>query len=202
MPYITQEARTPYRILIENTVKIICEEKDLTRAELAGFFVQRIVSGFLDHEFELNLKSFQDPDRLENLLKLANGFSEQVLKNSDLFSQAGELNYLVSTVLYGILGDSLYSGGPARYGFRVYLKGILQRISDQLDKSSSLRREIICQGVISDVVDEMYRRKTAIYENQKMRETGDLWPLRSISFVEKTVYEPRIRDENFDEIED
>lgn len=201
MPYISQTSRTPYLNLIENAVKTICEEKEFARAELLGFFIQEIFYEFLGHRLantyqcvELDLQGFQEPDKIKNLKQIVEFFSAHLLKNSDLFSQAGELNYIISAVVWGVLGDSMHAGENARYGFRVYIKGIILRITDQMDKLSSLRREIIGQGVLSDVVDEMYRRKTSVYEDKKIAESGDVWPLKSFSFVEKAPFQQRISE--------
>lgn len=199
MPYISQESRNQYIPLIEKAVKLICEDTEFRRAENLGFFAQTLFFRFMGATEYCNMEFvFLDNDKIQSLNRLCDSFCEHLLNNHDIFSQAGELNYAISSVVWGVLGDSMYSGGPARYGFRTYVKGILLRISDCLDKTTNSRRSIIGQGVISDIIDEMYRRKTAIYEDQKIKENGDVWPLRNISFIEKVNIEPRKDEENFD----
>ena len=45
----------------------------------------------------------------------------------------------------------------------------------QKDATMAFRRNLVIRGVLSDVIDEAYRRKTALYENIKMIENGDIW---------------------------
>jgi hypothetical protein len=204
MPYISQELRTPYIPLIEKTVKLICEDSDFRRAENFGYFTDNLFAAFRGQEYRMGDDYgntdyiFVDNDKILSLSTLSNLFSTHFLKDNDLFNQAAEINYCISSVLWGILGDSLHSGRPAKYGFRCYVKGLLLRIYGRLNQHSSDRRTIIQQGIISDVIEEMYRRKTASYQDLKIIQNGDIWPLRSISFIEKPSFEVRQKDEDFD----
>jgi hypothetical protein len=201
MPYITQNARNTYLNLIDNAVKVICSEKDFRRAELLGYFAQEIFSEFTCVQTRLNFKMFQEHDKIAKINEIVKDFSSRLQRDeSDLFSRSGELNYIISAVIYGVLGDSLHAGGQAKYGFRVFVKGILESISSDFDKCSSLqsRLDIIGKGIITDIIDEMYRRKTSSYEDEKILSSGDLWPLKSVAFVESPAPYDKIVD-TFDE---
>ena len=87
--------------------------------------------------------------------------------NTDTFRKAGELNYCISSVVWKLSENS-------RYGFRCYLKGLLMRVSDEIRIEFNIRDALMVRGVISDVIDENYRRNTAHYEDQKIKENGDL----------------------------
>lgn len=202
MPYIAQDSRIPYISSIDNAVKIICSEKDFRRAELLGHFTQEIFSEFSGINTGLDLNTFQELDKTSKLSEIVKTLTTRLLRDDvDMFTQSGELNYIISAVIYGVLGDSLHAGSSAKYGFRVFVKGILECLSSELDKRSNFRsrRDIFSKGIITDIIDEMYRRKTSSYEDEKIGSSGDLWPLKSVSFVESPApYQKKSKD-NFDE---
>ena len=37
------------------------------------------------------------------------------------------------------------------------------------------RRKLVSVGVMSDIIEETYRRKTSVYEDEKIEINGDLW---------------------------
>ena len=207
MPYISKLDRVPYIPLIENTVAIICEEKDpLMRAEYLGFFLKCILDlgNHCDSDGSHHLVCvFFDVEKTKLLSENADKMSKVIYSHPDIFDQAGNMNYCMSAVIWGVLGDSLHATS-ARYGFRAYVKSILWSIYHEMTgyqpDPTWLRTRGIMRGVITDVIDEMYRRKTALYEDQKIKECGDVWPLRDISWKEEAPILVNREIERFDEL--
>ncbi|RDJ35341.1 MAG: hypothetical protein DWQ19_11035 [Crenarchaeota archaeon] len=196
MPYIAKEDRKKYIFVIENTVDLICSEKDKhAQLETLAFFVDHLRQK-LDHGYPSFKIDFLDPNQKEQLLENINHFISLFPEN-DLFKLAGELNYILSSVIWGVLGDSL-SAEPARYGYRTFIKGILWTIYHGINGAASDRLVIVLRGVFTDVIDEMYRRKTSVYENEKIAQNGDIWPLKEIAWKEEVPIDV-IRGEEFKE---
>jgi hypothetical protein len=191
MPYIIREDRSKFIPAIENTVALIAEEKDsLLRAEYLGYFLDQFCRGFgasfiSSSMFSPRLTFEQDMLERDKISKLSNNIFttiEIIRLNRDILAQAGEMNYVMSAIIWGLLGDSLYTSA-AKYGFRSYVKGILWQVYAQIENNNS-RHNILLRGIVTDVIDEMYLRKTTPYEEQKIAENGDLWPLRDVNWVE------------------
>lgn len=185
MPYIPKSDRTKYINLIDSVVQKISEEPDLLhRGEHLGYFLDRLRAGLentlLPEEFNSDIFEFERKTQIELASKKA---VDLILQNEDMLKQAGELNYVASAVIWGILGDSLHAPS-ARYGFRAFVKGAILRVYDRITIEPHSRRTILLQGVFSDIIDEMYRRKTSKYEDEKIKSSGDIWPLRSVGFTE------------------
>jgi len=187
MPYIKQSDREKYTKQITEAVEqiILGPEPDHIKGELFGYWANRLVKKYV-----------QDP-RAEDQTFNSSGFNKdkvtKVSANADRLAvligasspteTAGDLNFCLSAVYWGILGDDPRVK-DARYGMRAYLKGILHKIMEsvtsrstgsQSDAAMSFRRHLVAKGVLSDVMDEAYARKTRIYEDGKIRENGDLW---------------------------
>src|SRR5690606_33216237 len=101
-----------------------------------------------------------------------------MLNRADPLSAAGELNYAVSALYWGLLGES-QAIPSAKYGMRAYFVGILEKIyssletvnsGNQRDATMAFRRHLIIRGVLHDVLSEAYRRQTAYYEDEKKLE--------------------------------
>lgn len=165
MPYIKKEDRdlfNPY--LNASLVAISNESCDLVRAESIGWWLDYVVSSMLNRKdgskncSVLGLKDHAD-------VILIN------LRSNDLFPLAGNLNYCLSYLAWGVLGG--FSGfKKASYGMRCYLAQQIRQVSDRIKPDS--RSSSIIKGAISDMLDELYRRKTAEYEDAKAIENGDL----------------------------
>jgi hypothetical protein len=184
MPYIIKQDRQPLIPLIEQVVSIICSENDLlVQADYLRYFIRQLRGLFSFGNYPCPDPAFVEVETLETLHKTASKIVEVISWEKDLLNQLGLLNYVSSAVIWGILGDSL-STKPARYGFRAYIKGILWGIYQEGTNTNDNRRAVGFQGVITDVIDEMYRRKTAIYEDEKIKLHGDIWPLRSVAWKE------------------
>ena len=106
-----------------------------------------------------------------------------MINRSDPIASAGELNYAISAIIWGFLGEA--KGFPQiGYGIRAYLEGILDKIKisiesvnngSQKDSTMAFRRHLIIRGVLNNIIQETYRLKTVVYEDAKISENGSLW---------------------------
>ena len=185
MPYIKPEDREKY-YQIPATVLVIANQKDLlVRAEYFGFFVtafiDKVTYNSTHTNSAFNCLDFDRKDK-QNLQTWACKCADIIREMPDLMQQSGEINYLVSAIKWGVFGDAP-DIPTARYGFRAFVKGMMLEIIDNFTIGTSvpspdrLRLYLMVKGVLSDIIDETYRRKTSIYEDQKIDENGDLWPL-------------------------
>jgi len=189
MPYIVPENRDRFKDTIVKVVSTILSgsESHYSKGEYFGYFASRVFKGFLSmetiHENSFNSTFFN----VEKRNDLSSAADKVVLMfgGGDSLSIAGDLNYVITSVYWGLIGDSSLSE-KANYGFRTYLKGILLvtqgAIEDYVTKTDSkknsliwFRRKLVAVGVMSDVIEETYRRKTAVYEDEKIEINGDLW---------------------------
>ena len=187
MPYIKQEDREQFSSLLEDVVNQMTmgNEPDLVRGEFFGYWANRVVKRFLgDPEYTrdtFNSALFNE-ERRKLLANNADKIST-LLTRSDPLGAAGNCNFCISFVYWGLVGDS-DNVSEARYGVRAYLRGILDLVSDSLeridsgnqrDRTMSFRRYLVLKGVLKDIDSEVYRRKTVPYEDSKISENGDLW---------------------------
>lgn len=188
MPYIAQKDRTKFVDQVLETIDAIMGGAETTyiKGEHFGYWANRVVMGFVrdprskNHSF--NSANF-NATRQARLAASADKISA-LIPNTDPIVSAGDLNYVLSSVYWGILGEA--KGIPkANYGFRTYLKGILRKIllksiesnssGSQRDATMSFRRCLVADGVVSDVIDECYRLHTVEYENEKITQNAFLW---------------------------
>lgn len=191
MPYITPENRTKYISSIEKVIstfkKVEGEGEYLltARAELFGFFVDRLIHKFIQKEPYQKLLSERRLNQVvlhDDLNSIVNDISEYY---TFALADAGELNYVISAVYWGLLGEA-EGMPPVGYGMRVYLRSMLEEIKSKVSVPLSwlasneeeifkLRSILIASGVLNDVISEAYRRKTVLYEDLKIVENGDVW---------------------------
>jgi hypothetical protein len=186
MPYIKQEDRKHYNGPIKTVVETIVGEFKLTRrAEMLGWFCRRVVLHYtfpnapFDVDNAFNSLEF-DGDRARVLKThaqvLANTLRQRyTLHHDKYFDAAGDLNYVLSAILWGVMGDAP-GAESAKYGFRSMVREMINHVREQIVGTVDIRLQMMVRGVLNDVIDEMYRRKTAVYEDQKIEENGDLWP--------------------------
>ena len=187
MPYIKLEDRAKFEGSIKETLAILNNgpENPYVKGEYFGFWVNRLSRKFLGVQegvdTSFNSTHF-DAAKKKTLVSTADSLST-LINRSDPINSAGDLNYCISAVMWGFMGAATGST-PAKYGVRAYLKGILEAIiqelkspnqGNQADITQSFRRNLIVRGVLSDVIDEAYRRDTVAYENRKKQENGDIW---------------------------
>ena len=184
MPYISVEDRPVYTQSLSVVLESVRQAKDPVQAtEMIAWwcrYVLRRFSGQAQEKEEVSFNEEQFSTELKRVLKhsgdvVANQFRGKFRENDTLalLSVAGHINYCFSAVCWGFLGDSKgFDSG--RYGTRSMLAENLRKVRDGITASTA-RKETMFKGVLNDVLDEMYRRKTAVYEDVKIVENGDVW---------------------------
>lgn len=188
MPYIKQEDRTKFAELIDGVILTIMRNSspDFVCCEYFGFFVDRLTNryiGAIDGVHPFNSMNFTPATR-KAIEDYANKLASFLNRDTPLKS-AGELNYIISSIWWGICGDHK-DCNSASYGFRCVTRGMIEKILNNLDTLKFVdgsqqgmvmnsRLVITARGVLNDVISEMYRRRTAIYEESKIIENGDIW---------------------------
>jgi len=183
MPYIVKSDRPEINEQVEKVLKIISTQDDLIRVmEYVALYCHDVVRGYMENlttpHNEFNCMSFERKAKFD-----VHNAAMEVVKHltrpgTDLLKQSGELNYSLTAVVWGAMGeDSRFT--EAKYGQRAYLKGAISRIRDNFLKGgkNDERKYYVVHGILSDVIDETYRRYTAKYEDKKMEENGDVYPI-------------------------
>jgi hypothetical protein len=172
MPYIKQHHRDILNPVLRRLVDKVGEQTcPYLRSEAFGAFAGLLVRRFIYGRLETHESVTPEVDEcIEELGKLIDA--------KQLFVGAGQLNYSITYVLWGLLGDD------ARYGLRAYLNGVLGLVRKHLDINEDFeseedpvliaRRYVIAYGVLTDISEETYRRKTVPYEESKLTENGDV----------------------------
>lgn len=163
MPYIKKEDRIVFDPHLNAILTdILCEPSDLVRAETAGYVASYLAFsaiGCSDGRMPERLKPHAD-EMLESI------------RSSDLFQLAGNINYCISYLVWGVLGD--FSGfKKASYGMRCFIAQQVRSVAEMV--KPECRLSCIVKGALYDMLDELYRRKTASYEDLKISENGDVF---------------------------
>lgn len=187
MPYIKLVDRPKFAHSINEALGILKDANDTvyTKGEYLGYFVNRAVKRFLaDPDYTQN--SFNSAFFNESKKKALSNAADSIaalINRSDPVASAGELNYALTAVIWGFLGEAEgfeYAG----YGLRAYVTGILERVAStigtvntgsQRDMTMAFRRHLVIRGVLHDVMSETYRRRTANYEDSKVAQNKDIW---------------------------
>lgn len=187
MPYIKLNDRNKFAVAITEVVSILGDSNDTfyVKGEYFGYFVNRCVKRFLsdpDYVQSSFNSAFFNQTKQKTLANAADSIAA-LINRADPIAGAGELNYAISAIMWGFLGEA--KGFPQiGYGIRAYLEGILDKIKDsiqsvnngsQKDATMAFRRHLVIRGVLNHIMQETYRRKTVEYENIKMDENGDVW---------------------------
>jgi hypothetical protein len=171
MPYIAKKDRNLINCFLNEAINIILSQEDKSKkSEMVGFWTYYLVNSSLSKKTQI--KSSSLAEQADNVL---NQILEPLGSNpteDQIFSFAGNLNYSISYVAWGVLGD--HKGAQkASYGMRCYtaqqIRSVLESIAPECEKIN-----MILRGVLNDVLDELYRRKTSVYEDKKILENGDL----------------------------
>jgi len=172
MPYIKQEDRVPFIPHLENVVRLILITSDLiVRGEKTAYFCYCMIKNFLGQKKDVAFGSnfFSREDELTLTNEADNIFKKMACKS--FIVQSGEINYVCSAVIWSVLGED------GKYALRAFIKGcLLNLLHHQIDFNNS-RLHSMAKGVLADIIDETYRRRTALYEDRKMRENEDVLPL-------------------------
>lgn len=205
MPYIAAKDRTKLNDSLKALVNELINPSATVAAkgEFFGFYVRRLTLQYVNSPRSgvLCKEIFHCGQFPEDVRRTLLGVADEIavkLNDASPMETAGLLNYAISVPYWGLLGDA--EGTPASYGLRAYLKGTLLEVlkwGDDLflkpknDSPTGIwaqaviayRKKLIVQGVLSDVLDEAYRRKTVPYEEEKARQNGDLWVNNEINFM-------------------
>lgn len=168
MPYIKQVNRPFYKKPILGILEVIPAMTDsptLERMKTKGrwfkAFLELVLQNYTSESSEMDASLRRHTD---------------VIRSGYIRSEhPGDLNYALSATLWGLLGD--HPKHPlGDYALRTYCRGVLERTlhwfpHDRQESDFSF----VVTGVIGDVVDECYRRRTADYEDSKIEQEGDLW---------------------------
>lgn len=187
MPYIELNERTKFANLIKDVLGILSDTNDTIyiKGEYFGFFVNRVAKRFMAHpDYTQNSfhSAFFNESKKKTLINSADSIAA-MLNRSDPISASGDLNYAISAVLWGYLGQAKGSAN-AGYGVRTYFKSFVEKVRDSLetvnsgsqkDATMAYRRYLITRSVLNDVVIETFRRHTAVYEDEKLGRNGDIW---------------------------
>jgi hypothetical protein len=187
MPYIKLADRAKFKNHITEIVNLMIDgnANEYNRGEQFGYYVNRLVRRFLGdpdytkHSF--NSMFFGEPIR-KTIDHNADSIAANLQRSTPIES-AGDLNYCISAVYWGVLGQTK-NANPARYGVHAYYAGMLEKIrstvdtvnvGNQADMTVAFRRHIVIRGVLTHVIEETYRRSLSPYEEQKIAENGDVW---------------------------
>lgn len=170
MPYILREERPKYCAIIMSTTEECYQEQHVRTALYYGHFVYGLVRRMLGGGsgwFSLEASPFlmRKPFQVEissDIAKIEENLQAlQKLLSTDTDILIGELNYVLSAVAWGLLGDDEH---PAPYCLRAYIKGVLWTTVEELCKSSSPYVNMLIHGLLTDVIDDL---PSAFHENTK-----------------------------------
>lgn len=194
MPYINADKRQSFKNSIEEALRVMTggHEPAYVKGEYFGYLANRIIKRFAQSS-EADIPSFNsnnfNPAKKADLTRIADKFSSLIF-GGDPLEGAGDLNYVISTLLWGLLGaanDTLIGETPkANYGTRAYLEGMLEQIRDELNSTKFgssetkerimlYRRLLITKRVVRHILDENYRINDVPYEELKIKENGTLY---------------------------
>ena len=187
MPYIKLDQRATLAQHSRAALSLMTETNDsqYVVGEYFGFFVNRLVRRFLgDPEYGVNAfnSAYFTPDKKKALQNASDSIAASMARHQPMES-AGNLNYSITSLYWGLLGKS-ENIPEARYGFRAYLTGILDKINSNLeslgtgsqrDVTMGYRRHLVIRGVLLDVIHETRTQLHDPYELQKRAENGDIW---------------------------
>lgn len=184
MPYIKATDRNKFAIHIQEVLGILADSNDTfyIKGEYFGYFTNRCVKRFLsDPDFQqnsFNSANFNESKK-KTLMQAADSMAA-MLNRSDPVNAAADLNYVITTVLWGYLG--LAKGFPAaNYGAWAYLRGIVERVHDtvatvnlgsQRDMTMAFRRHLVIRGVLGDVISETYHHFKSFTSSDPVE---DIW---------------------------
>ncbi len=146
------------------------------KGEHFGCWANRVVKRFIRdpqaHGHSFNSISFAEAK--SKRLSATSDSTAALIDNTNPIAGACELNYAISAVYLGVLGDAA-GIDEAKYGFRTYLKSMLGKIYESVDSVStgsqrdvtmSFRRHLIARGVVLDVIDGVSTSLGCIWDSQ------------------------------------
>lgn len=179
MPYIKKDFRSKYDNAILQVIDfcqdgddlVSCQKFVLFGVDLLDYILDKDI--FLESELSLSLRDHLNLGTVDRANQLAEVISNLLPDN--LKDLAGELNYVLSKIVWGIIDDA--TDKPAGYFKRCFIRGALQhQIAEVIrDPGYNSDATTLLLSVIDDVRAEMYRRRMVPYEDKKIEENGDIW---------------------------
>lgn len=183
MPYIDVSDRGVYKSSLEATLDAVRRGKNqVEQAEMVAWWSMTVIRRFAGQPespsaFGALVFDGDSHRELKRHAEVVASILQTKYRENDpnsLLSVAGHINYCLSAVCWGFLDDSpKFDSG--RYGTRSMLAQMIRNIRESTVGLGSLRKQMMLQGVLSDVLNEMYRRRTSRYENEKIADNGDVW---------------------------
>ena len=173
MPYIKKKNNPFLNEIAKNVLESIPGDDEIQIGEHAAFFCSQLVSKFLGHDCEYDDNKFQniffDAVASKTINDAVDEAIKEISKSSDLLVQAESLDYILSSVVWGIIGPK------GTYSLRVFVKGcLLHIVDDELSgpdfRGQVFRRYLMLKGVLSDVIEETCNQVDCSSDE-------DLWPL-------------------------
>ena len=186
------EDRVKFEHTVGEVLSVLSDKNDTVyvKGEYFGYFVNRLAKRFLaDPDYTKNAfnSAFFNESKKKTLASAADSMAATI-NRADPIASAAELNYCVSAVLWGVLGEAEGFEDPG-YGVRAYLRAMVEKVlasvetvntGSQRDMSMAFRRHLVIRGVLADVVSETYHRFTTPYEDGKLSENGDIWQKKQL----------------------
>lgn len=187
MPYIELENRSKFAPAIMEALGILKDGNDnfYIKGEFLGYFFNRCVKRFLaDPDYIQNSfnSAFFNASKQKSLANSADSIAAMI-NRSDPIAGAAELNYALTAILWGFLGQA--EGFPQiGYGIRAYLEGILDKIRQNLetvntgsqkDATMAFRRHLVIRGVLSHISLQTFKFLTLPYEMDKLKANDQIW---------------------------
>lgn len=193
MPYINVEDRVKFEPAVKELLEILHDSTDTIyiKGEYFGYFVNRLVRKWLaDPDYvKPAFNSFFFNESKRKALSNASDHLAAAISKGDPLASAAQLNYCLTAVLWGVLGESA-EFPKANYGFRTYLRAMIEKVlqsvetvntGSQRDMAMAFRRHLIIRGVLADVVSETHRNLTVKEEENpstqvdKFGDNSSIW---------------------------
>lgn len=176
MPYIKPASRTKFESVIKDVTNLVTSANvpQTSKAEYFGYFVHLLSRRYIqttDSGFQGVFNNYLFPDATRKQIAEISNKIATLIGGGDPVEAAADLNYVITAIFWNLIEGS-------SYGFRTYLSGSIRHSLDLLTKSAlqhadqkdrvmSSRRYVVTLGVLNDVLDETYRRKTTEFEEDE-----------------------------------
>jgi len=186
MPYIAQVDRPAYRPAIKQVIQLthedVGDDNPLIRCgEQVGYFIFDLVRKFLekkspyvgiDTPYDVVFNNLIGGKNQALIEEQVDTILARLNRDDDLIRQGGEINFVCSSVCWSVIGED------GKYGLRAFIKGCIWGVINMMKRLvpnwENDREYHMLYGVLTDVIDEMYRRRTGPYEDRKIAENGDI----------------------------
>lgn len=165
MPYIKKNDRKRFKPYISQVVDFLATKDDMEKVACIFWItnnLQRELRGKGIAENKVLPISENNVNKLHSLV-----FGICIIINPKQECFAGDINYVLSAIVWKVIDDS-----NARYYLRSLIAECISTVRDKIKPKREI--DLLIRGAMGDMLMELYRRKTATYEDQKIAENGDL----------------------------